>query len=144
EAVATAGLDGLPITRGGAAALRALARAVADGAIELHRGADRERTVRALLALPGVGPWTVAYIAMRALGDPDALPVSDLGLRRALEARGLPADPASVIARAERWRPWRAYGVLHLWAGPAGPSQIAQPAQMSRIERTTSRAEMSA
>jgi len=120
ETLAGADLRGLPLTKGGAAALRALARAVTAGEVELDRGADRERTVRALLALPGLGPWTVAYIAMRALGDPDALPVTDLGLRRALQARGLPTDPAGVLARAERWRPWRAYAVLHLWAGAAG------------------------
>jgi AraC family transcriptional regulator of adaptative response / DNA-3-methyladenine glycosylase II len=138
ETLAAAELDGLPITRGGAVALRALARAVATGAVELHRGADRERTVRALLALPGVGPWTVAYIAMRALGDPDALPVTDLGLRRALQARGLPADPVGVTARAERWRPWRAYAVLHLWAAPVGLAPGAQP------ERTPSRTEIPA
>lgn len=137
-ALATADLDGLPITRGGAAALRALAQAVVAGEIELHRGADRERTARALLALPGVGSWTVAYIAMRALGDPDAFPLTDLGLRRALATRGLPADPASVIARAERWRPWRAYAVLHLWAADAAgpvprthPEPATEPVEMS-------------
>lgn len=138
EALATADLDGFPITRGRAAALRALAQAVVAGEIELHRGADRERTARALLALPGVGPWTVAYIAMRALGDPDAFPLTDLGLRRALATRGLPTGPASVIARAERWRPWRAYAVLHLWAadaaGPvprAHPEPATEPVEMS-------------
>jgi len=135
ERLAGADLGGLPLTRGGAAALRSLARAVTVGRIELDRGGDRERTVRELLALPGVGPWTVAYIAMRALGDPDALPVTDLGLRRALQARGLPADPASVLARAERWRPWRAYAVLHLWAGAATrpappPNPAASPAEI--------------
>jgi len=130
ETLASADLTGLPVTRGGSVALRALARAVAAGEIELHRGADRERTVRALLALPGVGSWTVAYIAMRALGDPDAFPVTDLGLRRALEARGLPADPAHVLARAEHWRPWRAYAVLHLWTAPV-TQRITSPAEMS-------------
>ena len=136
EALAGADFGGLPVTRGGAVALRALARAVAAGQIELHRGADRERTVDALLALPGVGSWTVAYIAMRALGDPDAFPATDLGLRRALEARGLPTDPVQVAARAERWRPWRAYAVLHLWSAPADGA--------ARTERILSPAEMSA
>jgi len=72
--------------------------------------------------LPGVGPWTASYIAMRALGDPDACPVADLGLRRALERRGLAADQKSVAARAEAWRPWRAYATHHLWASLAIPS----------------------
>ena len=62
-----------------------------------------------LLALPGIGPWTASYIAMRALGDPDAFLPTDLGVRHALERLGVPA------ARAERWRPYRAYAVVHLW-----------------------------
>ena len=118
-----ADLAGLGLTRGRAAALRALAAAVAAGDLSLDRGADREETARKLLALPGVGPWTAASVAMRALGDPDALPASDLGLRRAMERLGYPGDPRAITARAERWRPWRAYGAAHLWAStPATPT----------------------
>jgi AraC family transcriptional regulator of adaptative response / DNA-3-methyladenine glycosylase II len=68
---------------------------------------------------------------MRALGDPDAFPATDLGLRRALEARGLPADPARVVARAESWRPWRAYAVLQLWTAPAQPERVTSSVEMS-------------
>jgi AraC family transcriptional regulator of adaptative response / DNA-3-methyladenine glycosylase II len=68
------------------------------------------------LALPGLGPWTVDVIAMRALGDPDAFPVTDLGIRRAARDLGLPAAPAALTARAAAWRPWRAYAVQYLWA----------------------------
>jgi len=118
---------GLGLTRARLAAIRALGQAVAAGDLDLDRGADREATERTLLALPGIGPWTAAYIAMRALGDPDALPAADLGLRRAMERHGLPGDPASVRARAERWRPWRAYAVLHLWAGTPQPQQEPPP-----------------
>ena len=82
----------------------------------LNRGADREQTRERLLALPGVGPWTASYIAMRALGDPDAFPATDLGLRRALAQHGLASDANSMAARAEAWRPWRAYATIHLWA----------------------------
>ena len=104
-------LSSVGLTRARASALRGLARAVADGAVRLVPGAD----AAALLELPGVGPWTVGYIAMRALRDPDAIPLSDLGLRRALERLGEDGRPAAVAARAERWRPYRAYAAMHLW-----------------------------
>ena len=64
----------------------------------------------ALEALPGIGAWTAQYVAMRALHHPDAFPADDLGVRKALGARGAEAE-----RRAARWRPWRAYGVMHLW-----------------------------
>ncbi len=115
EVMAQADLSGLGITQGRISALRALAQSVAAGDLVLDYSADRARTVAQLQMLPGVGPWTASYIAMRALGDPDALPVTDLGLRRALERYGLAADPRSIIARAEAWRPWRAYATHHLW-----------------------------
>jgi AraC family transcriptional regulator of adaptative response / DNA-3-methyladenine glycosylase II len=69
--------------------------------------------------MPGVGPWTVAYVELRALGDSDVFLPTDLGVRRALEAHGLPGDPKSAAALADRWRPWRSYALLHLWTGPA-------------------------
>ena len=71
---------------------------------------------RELAALPGIGPWTVEMVAMRALGDPDAFPVGDLGVRRAAEGLGLPAGARCLTGTAERWRPWRAYAVQYLWA----------------------------
>jgi 3-methyladenine DNA glycosylase/8-oxoguanine DNA glycosylase len=101
EALLDGELPGMPAAR--ARALRALAAAVAGG-LRLDPPLDLEATRAALLALPGFGPWTVEYIAMRALRDPDAWPGSDLHLRRA--AAG--ADP-------ERWRPWRAYAAMVLW-----------------------------
>jgi AraC family transcriptional regulator of adaptative response / DNA-3-methyladenine glycosylase II len=79
-------------------------------------GAERADTARQLRALPGIGPWTVSYIAMRALRDPDAFPASDLGVHHALEALGHDGRPAAAAALAERWRPYRAYAVQHLWA----------------------------
>ena len=76
-------------------------------------GAARER----LLALPGIGPWTAEYVAMRALGDRDAFMPSDLGMRRALERLGERRPARAAVERlAERWRPYRAYAVQHLWA----------------------------
>jgi AraC family transcriptional regulator of adaptative response / DNA-3-methyladenine glycosylase II len=75
--------------------------------------------VAALTTLPGVGPWTAQYLAMRALGEPDAFPASDLWLRRALAEHGRPVSAARAEARAERWRPWRSYAALALWSGLA-------------------------
>jgi AraC family transcriptional regulator of adaptative response / DNA-3-methyladenine glycosylase II len=77
----------------------------------LDRGAGRDDTRRALLAIPGIGPWTADYIALRALGDPDVFLASDVGTRDALA--GLGQDPAADLARA--WRPWRSYAQVHLW-----------------------------
>jgi AraC family transcriptional regulator of adaptative response / DNA-3-methyladenine glycosylase II len=115
-AAAVAGV-GLPRAR--AAAVVALARAAADGALpELTAdggapGAGPAAFVRRFTELPGVGPWTAAYVAMRALRWPDAFPDGDLALRRA--AGGL--SPARLRLAAERWRPWRAYAAMHLWTG---------------------------
>lgn len=94
--------------------LRALAEAVAGG-LRLDAGSDREATREALLALPGVGPWTADYVALRALGDPDVLLTTDLGTRRGAKALGLPDDPAALARHAERWRPWRSYAQIRLW-----------------------------
>ena len=105
------GLVRLGITGARARTLVVLARAVAAGALRLAPGGDVDATVRALEALPGVGPWTAQYIALRALAWPDAFPASDLVVLKALgETR-----PARALIRSEAWRPWRAYAVLHLW-----------------------------
>ncbi|NYF55157.1 DNA-3-methyladenine glycosylase 2 family protein [Micromonospora purpureochromogenes] len=95
--------------------VRALARAVAAGEIDLDPGGDREEVVRRLTALPGIGPWTAGYVAMRALGDPDVLLPTDLAVRRGAAALGLPTDPKTLDTHAERWRPWRSYAVIRLW-----------------------------
>jgi AraC family transcriptional regulator of adaptative response / DNA-3-methyladenine glycosylase II len=97
--------------------LQALARLLADGELAIDPGSDREEVRARLLALPGIGPWTADYIAMRALADPDAFLPTDLGVRRALErlARADRCPPREVARLAERWRPWRAYALQHLW-----------------------------
>jgi AraC family transcriptional regulator of adaptative response / DNA-3-methyladenine glycosylase II len=102
--------------------LLALVRALAHDELVIDAGADRVDARRRLLALPGVGPWTAEYIAMRALRDPDAFLPSDLGVRHALEQLGQSGRPAAAEAFAERWRPYRAYAVQHLWASldPSG------------------------
>jgi AraC family transcriptional regulator, regulatory protein of adaptative response / DNA-3-methyladenine glycosylase II len=96
-------------------ALRALARAVLDGELDLRPGADREAATSALLELPGIGPWTASYVCMRALGDSDAFPPGDAAVRRALERLGEDGRPAATQRLAERWRPWRSYALMHLW-----------------------------
>ncbi|MFI7212245.1 AlkA N-terminal domain-containing protein [Micromonospora maritima] len=95
--------------------IRALARAVAEGELDLEPGGDREEAARCLAAVPGVGPWTAGYLAMRALGDPDVVLATDLGVRRGAAALGLPDDPTTLHAYADRWRPWRSYATIRLW-----------------------------
>jgi AraC family transcriptional regulator of adaptative response / DNA-3-methyladenine glycosylase II len=116
--LAAAAPDGLPLPRARAGTLRALARAVSEGDLVIDPGADRDALRAALVAVPGIGRWTTEYIAMRALGDPDAFLPSDLGIRRTLRARGYPDRPSAIEALAEGWRPWRAYAMAHLWASP--------------------------
>ena len=95
------------------------AGAVVGGALGLLAGIG-------LLAIPGIGPWTQQYIAMRGLCDPDAFLPSDLGVRRALEALGVPwRGPREVALLAEPWRPWRAYALMHLWRALAAPARAA-------------------
>jgi AraC family transcriptional regulator of adaptative response / DNA-3-methyladenine glycosylase II len=108
----------------------ALAGAIAAGDIDLGAGGDWQLARTRLAQMPGLGPWTTEVIALRGLGDPDAFPVTDLGVRHAAKKLGLPGSPAALIRRAEQWRPWRGYAVQYLWAtsdhainqlpGPAG------------------------
>jgi AraC family transcriptional regulator of adaptative response / DNA-3-methyladenine glycosylase II len=105
----------LPMPAARRRALLGLATALARGDVALDPGVDRDEAEHALCAIPGIGPWTAAYIRMRALGDPDAFLPTDLGVLRSLRALGGPGDPRAASARAEAWRPWRAYAVVHLW-----------------------------
>ncbi len=100
-------------------ALVLLADAVDSGALTIDAGSDPVEVRRSLVALPGIGPWTAEYVAMRALRDPDAFMPTDLGIRRAAGAVGLPADPGLLTAASEHWRPWRSYAMAHLWSLPA-------------------------
>jgi AraC family transcriptional regulator, regulatory protein of adaptative response / DNA-3-methyladenine glycosylase II len=96
-------------------ALQALAARLANGEVRIDGGADPSEALTRLVAIPGIGPWTAAYVAMRGFHDPDAFPHGDAGLRRALMALGHPNDPRSVTDLQQRWRPWRAYATLQLW-----------------------------
>lgn len=96
-------------------ALEAMARAIADGSVVLDRSAPRDEVRDAILAVPGVGPWTASYIAMRALGDPDVFLPTDVGVRRAAERLGLGTSQQEIESVAASWRPWRSYALMYLW-----------------------------
>lgn len=110
EALAEIDPASLPMPRARASSLVALSRALASGEVQLDGGADREDAMEALRRLPGIGPWTAAYIALRALHDPDVFVPSDAGIQRGLAVVG--ASPLD----SERWRPWRSYALMHLWS----------------------------
>ena len=111
----------LPMPRARGRALVALCTALADGSVRLDRGADRDEVRRQLLALPGIGPWTADYIALRALGHPDVFLPTDIGTRSALAKLG--ADPDRAAEQADVWRPWRSYAQLHLWTSLTNPEE---------------------
>jgi 3-methyladenine DNA glycosylase/8-oxoguanine DNA glycosylase len=111
DTLADADLTGIGLPRARAESLRSLARAVCDGSLHLDGSAAAAEVIERLSALPGIGAWTANYIAMRALGDPDSFPASDLGLLKAAGA----SSPRCLEAMAEAWRPWRSYAALYLW-----------------------------
>lgn len=115
---ALASLDpaSLPMPRIRGRALIGACAALAEGTIDLSPDADPHLARAELVALPGIGPWTAEYVAMRALGDGDSFLATDLGVRRALEHLGLDGSPAAATSLAESWRPFRAYAQQYLWA----------------------------
>lgn len=100
-------------------ALRGLCGALADGTVRLDGGVDREVAAGQLLALPGIGPWTVGYLRMRALADPDVFLPSDVGVKHGLQRLGHPGDPKAAALAGAAWAPWRSYVVHRLWASLA-------------------------
>ena len=132
--LASANLEGLGITRPRAAALRALARAVLEGRIDFS--AAPEELAAAMAALPGIGPWTAQYVALRALGEPDALPAGDLVLRRvAAQAERGVLSTRELEERARAWQPWRGYAVMHLWRAAVGAA-----ARVAKVRNGAARA----
>jgi AraC family transcriptional regulator of adaptative response / DNA-3-methyladenine glycosylase II len=112
QIAAAADLEQIGVPRMRAQTIKRLAELVRSGELRLDASADPEETVAKLLSIPGIGPWTAEYIAMRALRHPDAFPESDLVIGRELRRMGLEEAP-------EAWRPWRAYAVMSLWKGAA-------------------------
>lgn len=122
---------GAEVLRGPAARIRAItgaAAALADGTLTLTVGDDREEQRAALLAMPGIGPWTADYVRMRVLGDPDVFLPGDVAVRTGAAAAGLSSEPRALTAWAERAAPWRSYLTAHLWR--------AAPVRMPRTPRT--------
>jgi AraC family transcriptional regulator, regulatory protein of adaptative response / DNA-3-methyladenine glycosylase II len=111
EVLAEADLTRAGVPRVRAETIRAVARAVCDGQISFERIADTDAFLTRLCEIPGIGKWTAQYVAMRALGEPDALPAGDVGLLRALDL----TSSRELEQRSEAWRPWRAYATLYLW-----------------------------
>jgi AraC family transcriptional regulator, regulatory protein of adaptative response / DNA-3-methyladenine glycosylase II len=107
----------LGITRSRAATLHALARAVLERRIDFS--APSEEVISAMGALPGIGPWTAQYVALRALGEPDAMPTGDLVLRRMAAAADRLLSIRELEERARHWQPWRGYAVMQLWRAAA-------------------------
>ena len=124
-ALAQAEVETLAMPRARGRALVGLAAAAAADPELFGMRRSLDEAVAALRALPGIGEWTAQYIAMRALREPDAFPSADIGLMRALEGPdGVRPTAVELLARAERWRPWRAYAASHLWAAdPKNPSE---------------------
>ena len=125
QVLADADLSKIGLTGARVATLKALSQAVRDGAVSFENG---EEVRQALLKVPGIGRWTAEYIALRGLSDPDAFPAGDLVLQR------MAGDPKrltekQLLERAERWRPWRAYAVLHLWRAASDAVPMKQKAR---------------
>src|SRR5690606_35550811 len=102
-------------TRARADAVRGLSRALLDGRVDFNPERTLEDFTARWVALAGIGPWTAHYMALRALGHPDAFPADDLVLQKAVPADGTRMTARALAARADAWRPWRAYAVIQLW-----------------------------
>lgn len=125
QALLAVDFQDLGVTRSRAATLVTMVRAVCDGSARLEVGESLDGFVEQLCALKGIGPWTAHYLAMRGLGEPDAFPESDLGVLKALGSNDKKATLAEVRKRTESWRPWRAYGAIHLWHSFSLPTQTS-------------------
>jgi AraC family transcriptional regulator of adaptative response / DNA-3-methyladenine glycosylase II len=126
EALADADLTTIGLTRARAETIRTMARALLDGRVDFKPDHTLDDFAARWVALPGIGPWTAQYIAMRALGHPDAFPAEDLVLQRALPNDGSRLGAKALSGHAEAWRPWRAYAVIHLWRDTMTQPKITQ------------------
>jgi AraC family transcriptional regulator, regulatory protein of adaptative response / DNA-3-methyladenine glycosylase II len=120
-ALANAQLGSIGLTTARAQTIRSLARTVCDGKLSFTGVVDPEGFMERLCEIPGIGKWTAQYVCMRALGQPDAFPSTDLGLLRAVNL----SSPKELERRAEAWRPWRAYAAMYLWRS-AGQEPVAR------------------
>lgn len=127
DVLADADLTAIGLPRARAATIRALAAAVRSGELSLDASLGLDDAVSRLCALPGIGAWTAHYIAMRALGEPDAFPADDLGLRRAVAKGGAPRSATELSRMAEDWRPWRSYAAMYLWSSLVDTNKEEKP-----------------
>ena len=134
ELLGEAKLENIGLTSKRAETIRALARAVRDGKITFERIVDSDSFLARLCEIPGIGHWTAQYVAMRALGEPDAFPSTDLGL---LHALGLKAS-RELEKRAEAWRPWRSYASMYLWSTPRSAPRSTRNERKHRQNRAAS------
>jgi AraC family transcriptional regulator of adaptative response / DNA-3-methyladenine glycosylase II len=132
EDLADADFTSIGLTKARAATIRGLARAVVDGKISFEGVVAPEDFLSRICEIPGIGAWTAQYVAMRALGEPDAFPSGDLGLLRSL---GL-TNSTELEGRGETWRPWRAYATMYLWSVPSPAINAAQPAAKGEAARS--------
>jgi DNA-3-methyladenine glycosylase II len=123
HAIADATLDGIGMPGKRVATLQGFARAFADGSLGLHADDGVDDLIDRLCALPGIGPWTAQYIALRAFGVADAFPASDLGLLKAKIWGSAGITARALTVQAEAWRPWRAYAAMYLWQSYAEPEE---------------------
>lgn len=133
--LAEADLSGIGLTRSRADTLRTVARAMLDGDVDFRPERTLEDFVARWTALRGIGPWTAQYLALRALGHPDAFPAEDLMLQRAFPAESARLSPRALIERAEAWRPWRAYAVILLWRDLMSAPPAATPSKSKRTSQ---------
>ncbi|HEY0505010.1 MAG TPA: AlkA N-terminal domain-containing protein [Lysobacter sp.] len=138
EALVDADLVSIGLIRARAETVRGVARALLEGRVDFRAERTLEDLTARWVALPGIGPWTAQYIALRALGHPDAFPAEDLVLQKTLPTDGSRLSAKALAARADAWRPWRGYAVIHLWRDAA--SQAATVAKPVRATRATSAA----
>ncbi len=117
--LADADLSGAGLTRARASSVRTIAQALLDGRIDFRPEQTLAEFVERWVALPGIGPWTAHYVALRALAHPDAFPAGDLVLQKTIPTDGRRMTAKALEAHAEAWRPWRAYSVIHLWRAAA-------------------------
>ncbi|MGH8033058.1 MAG: AlkA N-terminal domain-containing protein [Luteimonas sp.] len=139
DALADADLGAIGLTRARADTVRTVSRALLAGDVDFCAGRTLDDLVARWTALPGVGPWTAHYIAMRALGHPDAFPADDLVLQKCVpgepataKAGGTRMSAKALTARAEAWRPWRAYATIHLWRDAMATAAPTPPSQQQR------------
>ena len=129
---------GHEVLRGPGARIRALvgaAAALADGSLSLGAGDDGPEQREALLAMPGIGPWTADYVRMRVTGDPDVFLPGDVAVRAGAAAAGIPSDAAALTEWAARTAPWRSYLTAHLWRAVPRAAAPPRPADGGEVPR---------